>query len=145
MHGDRQAERTPGGVREGVLMTRLALLLTVVAIPALLGAQDSNPEPISYVLSFPAPHSHYVEVEATYPCEGGQSVELMMAVWTPGSYLVREYSRHVENLHATSPGGVPLSVEKSRKNRWRVATVGSPKIIVRYRVYCREMSVRMRQ
>ena len=39
-----------------------------------------------------------MEVEAVYPTEGRPQVELFMAVWTPGSYLVREYERHVENV-----------------------------------------------
>ena len=42
-----------------------------------------------------------------------------MAVWTPGSYLVREYERHVEGV-AASADGKPVAVEKSRKNRWRI-------------------------
>ena len=46
--------------------------------------------PIRYSLSFPDAQNHYVEIEATYPTDGRPSVELMMAVWTPGSYLVRE-------------------------------------------------------
>ena len=41
-------------------------------------------EPIRYTVSFPAPHTHYVEIEASYPTEGRPSIELMMAVWTPG-------------------------------------------------------------
>ena len=66
----------------------------------------------------------------------------MMAVWTPGSYLVREYSRNVEGVTATGQGGRALAVEKSDKNRWRVATGGAPSVTVKYRVYAREMSVR---
>jgi predicted metalloprotease with PDZ domain len=65
-----------------------------------------------------------------------------MAVWTPGSYLVREYSRHVEAVTATNDRSEPLAVEKSAKNRWRIATGGAATIAVRYRVYGREMSVR---
>ena len=42
-------------------------------------------EPIRYVLRFPAPQTHYVEVEAHIPAGGSPEVELMMAVWTPGS------------------------------------------------------------
>ncbi len=99
-------------------------------------------EPIRYTLSFPAPHTHYVEVEASYPTEGRAQVELMMAVWTPGSYLIREYARHVEALTAADPGRGPLPVEKTRKNRWRVSTNGARAISVRYRVYAHEMSVR---
>jgi predicted metalloprotease with PDZ domain len=66
----------------------------------------------------------------------------MMAVWTPGSYLIREYERHVEGLVATDPTGRRLVVEKTRKNRWRVSTGGARTVRVRYRVYAHEMSVR---
>src|SRR5215470_12532385 len=100
------------------------------------------PTPIRYTLRFPAPHTHYVEVEATLPTGGKPWIELAMAVWTPGSYLVREYARHVEGLVARTPDGTELSLDKSRKNRWRIRTNDAQTIVVTYRVYCREMSVR---
>jgi predicted metalloprotease with PDZ domain len=99
-------------------------------------------EPIRYTVSFPAPHTHYLEVEASYPTDGRPTVDLMMAVWTPGSYLIREYERHVEALTAADPTRAPLAVEKTRKNRWRVTTNGARTVSVRYRVYAHEMSVR---
>ena len=101
-----------------------------------------SPDPIRYTLRFPAPHTHYLEVEAVYPTGGRPEVELMMAVWTPGSYLVREYERHVEGLTATSADGRALAATKPAKNRWRVPTGGAPAVTVRYRVYGREMTVR---
>ena len=104
-------------------------------------AADPPPEPIRYTLRFPAPQSHYVEVEATVPIAGAADFELMMAVWTPGSYLVREYARHVEGVAAKGPDGKHLGVEKVRKNRWKVATGGASSVVVSYRVYCREMGV----
>jgi predicted metalloprotease with PDZ domain len=99
-------------------------------------------EPIRYTVSFPAPHTHYLEVEASYPTEGRASIDLMMAVWTPGSYLIREYERHVEALTAADPARTPLAVQKTRKNRWRVTTNGVSTVRVRYRVYAHEMTVR---
>ena len=99
-------------------------------------------EPIRYTLRFPAPHTHYVEVEATFPTGAKPCIELAMAVWTPGSYLVREYARHVEGLTACSPDGTGLNLDKSRKNRWRIHTQDARTVVVTYRVYCREMSVR---
>ena len=72
-------------------------------------------EPIRYTVSFPAPHTHYVEVEASIPTEGRPHMELMMAVWTPGSYLVREYARHVEGLTAADPAGAPLASRRREK------------------------------
>jgi predicted metalloprotease with PDZ domain len=97
---------------------------------------------IRYALTFPAPHTHYLEVRADVPTSGQDTIELLMAVWTPGSYLVREFARHVEGVAAEGPTGVTLAVKKSAKNRWRIATGGAPAITVTYRVYCREMSVR---
>lgn len=99
-------------------------------------------EPIRYTVSFPAPHTHYLEVEASYPTEGRPHIDLMMAVWTPGSYLIREYERHVEALSAADPARAPLAIEKTRKNRWRITTNGAKTVWVRYRVYAHEMSVR---
>ena len=96
---------------------------------------------ITYTLRFADAARHYVDVEASYPARGQKRIELMMAVWTPGSYLVREYERHVEGVEVTEPSGVAAPV-KTRKNRWSVDTGGAPRVTIRYRVYGREMSVR---
>jgi len=99
-------------------------------------------EPIRYALSFTAPHTHYVEVRAEIPTSGQREVELVMAVWTPGSYLIREYQRHVENVAAIGANGAALRVIKTAKNRWAIETGGAATVVVTYRVYGREMSVR---
>ena len=117
----------------------VALLLMMHAAAA---RAQSAPEPIRYTLSFPAPQTHYVEVTATVPTGRRPQVELMMPVWTPGSYLVREYARNVEAVTAAGPDGRSVDVDKSKKNHWRIATGGAATITVKYRVYCREMSVR---
>src|SRR5262245_8570559 len=99
-------------------------------------------DPIRYTLRFPSPQSHYVEVEATYPTGGQPQVELFMAVWTPGSYLVREYERHVENVMPRGAAAATTTIVKSAKNRWRVTTGGARNVTISYLVYGREMSVR---
>ena len=105
------------------------------------GLPRTQPEPIRYRLRFPAPGTHYVEVEAVFPSPGLEHIDLALAVWTPGSYLVREYSRHVEQVRAES-AGQPREVRKTAKNRWRVQTGGAAEVAVSYRVYGREMTVR---
>ena len=120
----------------------MAALAAAVLTPSPAAAQPRmSSEPITYTLRFPAPETHYVEVEASVPA-GQPSIELMMAVWTPGSYLVREYERHVEQVAAKGPDGAALAVTKTQKNRWRVEAKGAPRVTVTYRVYGREMSVR---
>ena len=103
--------------------------------------QARTVEAIRYSVSFPAPETHYMDVTATVPTGGLRNVELMMAVWTPGSYLVREYQRNLERVTA-SGAGRPLAVEKSAKNRWRITTGGASTVNVSYRVFAHEMSVR---
>ena len=120
----------------------LATVLVALCVLYAPHAFAQTLEPIRYTVSFPAPHTHYIEVEASYPTEGRPSIELMMAVWTPGSYLIREYERHVEGVTAANPARAPLAIEKTRKNRWRVTTNGAATVSVRYRVYAHEMSVR---
>jgi len=114
----------------------------LVTVAAATSAAAQAPEPIRYLVSFPAPQTHYVEVEATIPTGRQPQIELMMPVWTPGSYLVREFSRNVEAFAARDPQGRSLTVEKTRKNRWRISTGAAPTVTVKYRVYAREMSVR---
>jgi predicted metalloprotease with PDZ domain len=98
-------------------------------------------EAIRYTLRFPAPQTNYLEVEAIVPTDGRPSIEMFMAVWTPGSYLIREYERNVEGVAATA-GGTALAVEKTVKNRWRIATGGAREVTLRYRVFSHEMTVR---
>ena len=97
---------------------------------------------IRYKVSFPDARNHYLEVDAVYPVDGEDEIELLMAVWTPGSYLVREYSRHVEGLTARTAEGRRLEAPKISKNRWKIRTDGVSEIHLAYRVYCREMTVR---
>lgn len=97
---------------------------------------------MSHRVSFPGARNHYVDVESTFPTAGRPAIETMMAVWTPGSYLVREFSRNLESVVASGPEGEALAIEKTRKNRWRIATGGADPVTVRYRVYAGEMSVR---
>lgn len=95
---------------------------------------------ILHRLSIPDPRTHLVHIETTVsgggPLPG--SLVLFMPVWTPGSYLVREYSRNVEAF-AVEP---PARAAKVRKNAWRVDSHGASRLVLRYRVYANELTVR---
>jgi predicted metalloprotease with PDZ domain len=116
----------------------IAVLILLLLVPR----ADAQPrEAIRYTVRFPAPQTNYLDVEAIVPTDGRSAVEMFMAVWTPGSYLIREYERNVERVAATA-GGRPLTVMKTAKNRWRIASGGARGITLTYRVFCHEMSVR---
>jgi predicted metalloprotease with PDZ domain len=94
-----------------------------------------------YRLALPEPHSHLFHVEAVLD-RPGAAAELCFPVWTPGSYLVREFARHVEGLEADDGAGRPLPVERLDKHRVRIASEGAARVVLRYRVYANELTVR---
>jgi predicted metalloprotease with PDZ domain len=108
--------------------------------------QTAAPPQISFTVSMPKPHTHMLEVEVRIkrrPDVPAAAEELLvMPVWTPGSYLVREFERHVQDFAATDASGQPLQWEKVNKDFWRVVTKGSADWRATYRVYANELSVR---
>ena len=99
---------------------------------------------ISYRLAFPQPHTHLYEVTLTIGRVGRGEIEVSMPTWTPGSYLQREFARHVQDFAASDGNGQPLSWTKSDKATWRVrsgASAGNLRTVkVFYRVYANELA-----
>lgn len=105
----------------------------------------TKPEPptVSYTVSMPRPATHLLEVEMRIdwkqmPAE----LDLKMPVWTPGSYLIREYARHVQNFAAGDGSTDQLKWSKANKNTWRIVTKGKQSVTVTYKVYANELTVR---
>ena len=69
------------------------------------------------------------------------SQSLRLPVWIPGSYLVREFSRHVHSLQCSQNGRAAL-VSQSDKAGWLVACDSTLPLEVRYQVYAFDNSVR---
>ena len=90
-------------------------------------------------------HAHLLSVRTTVRLTGGEPLPspltAFMPVWTPGSYLVREYARHVEGFAALADGkSVPHA--KARKNAWRIEHGGATTVTWSYLVYANDLSVR---
>jgi predicted metalloprotease with PDZ domain len=100
-----------------------------------------NAASIAYNISFPEAQAHYADVEMKISGINQNTLELKMPVWTPGSYLVREFARNIESLSVTT-GNKTLTANKTRKNIWQINTSGITTITVKYRVYAFEVSVR---
>ena len=94
---------------------------------------------IHYSVRMDEPETHYfrvaMRVSGLAEAAPGGRVTLAMPVWTPGSYLVREFARNVLELDASDASGGPLEAEKDDKDSWVVSTGGADAIEVRYRVY----------
>jgi predicted metalloprotease with PDZ domain len=96
---------------------------------------------IGFEVSFKEPQAHYAEVQMNISGLTKDYVDVKMPVWTPGSYLIREFEKSVEEFQATA-GGKKLKVEKVRKNAWRIFSNKAGDIKINYRVYAFEVSVR---
>jgi len=83
-------------------------------------------------------HLYEVACRIDQPLPEGQLLSL--PAWIPGSYMVRDYARHVVQLQAES-AGEPVHARKIDKHTWRVAPV-TGELLVRITVYAADTSVR---
>ena len=91
----------------------------------------------------PKPWTHLLEVEMRVKwAQMPEKAELKMPVWTPGSYLVREYARNLQDFAVRDAAGTGLAWRKINKNTWQVDTKGGKEIAVTYRIYSNELTVR---
>ncbi len=97
---------------------------------------------LAYFVAMPQPHTHLFEVTARVENWSAPTLDLKMPVWTPGSYLVREYARHIPVLTASGADGKALQANKVSKNHWQIATQGQQQITVKYQVFANELTVR---
>lgn len=70
-----------------------------------------------------------------------KTIDLAMPAWTPGSYLIRDFARHVYDLKAETLQGQAIPVTRIDKQTWRVEH-DRQGFRVRYRVFADEVSVR---
>ena len=97
---------------------------------------------ITYSLRMSKPQNHYFEVEMELKDFSQTELSVKMPVWAPGSYLVREFARHVNLVKAFDENNKELKVAKVSKNEWKIAKGKSKTVKVRYEVYAFELSVR---
>jgi predicted metalloprotease with PDZ domain len=111
--------------------------------PVATAPQPIAPPQIAFTVRMPHPETNLLEVEMRLSAERLPDHEdLIMPVWTPGSYLVREFAKNVQDFAAKDQSGAALTWDKTTKDTWRVTTHGAHELVVTYRVYCKELSVR---
>jgi predicted metalloprotease with PDZ domain len=112
----------------------VAILITMII------SNELSANSIKYNLSFEEAQAHYVNVSMEIDAKQ-EKVLVKMPVWAPGSYLVREFARHVEGFEAMQNGN-KLSFKKINKNTWEILNPSKEKLQVKYRVYAFELTVR---
>jgi predicted metalloprotease with PDZ domain len=102
--------------------------------------QPDASTPVVYHLRALQTGAHLYEVTCRIERPASDGQLLSLPAWIPGSYLVRDYARHVVHFQAES-GGEAVPSHKVNKHTWRVGPV-SAELLVRITVYAADPSVR---
>ncbi|OTG90210.1 M61 family metallopeptidase [Acinetobacter sp. ANC 3832] len=95
---------------------------------------------LHYQIEFDDYRQHLVHVTLRFVANPTQV--LWLPTWIPGSYLLREFSKHIEAVKAYDEAGRLLQISKFEKNKWRLFNTDHELITVEYDVYAYDLSVR---
>ncbi|HWH82606.1 MAG TPA: PDZ domain-containing protein, partial [Burkholderiaceae bacterium] len=95
---------------------------------------------ITYSVAVHDPRAHLFRVTVRVPAPAREQ-RLSLPVWIPGSYLVREFARHLSALEATQ-GGRPVALQQLDKASWLARCDGRAALTVSGLVYAFDTSVR---
>ncbi len=130
----------------GLSLRPLLALIFALFLAASAMSQRAKPLELSYELSFPQPHTHLYEVVYSIGNVTTEQLDLHLPIWTPGSYVAREFGRNVQDFAAKDEAGRSLNWQKIDKATWRIeagASGSKPKTVrANYRVYANELTVR---
>jgi len=103
-------------------------------------APRATPAGPQYRVAVHSTHAHLFAVTLTIP-EPALNQRVALPVWIPGSYLVREFSQHLQSLRA-SQGGRPVPLRQRAKNAWQAGNLAGQPLVLQYEVYAFDASVR---
>lgn len=104
---------------------------------------------VHYLVQIENPQNHLVKVTLKLKKDPGQkTLEVFLPSWSPGSYLLREYSRHIRWFRATQSNGEVLFHSQVSKGSYLIdwsksdLKKSSDELEVSYEIYCKELTVR---
>lgn len=86
------------------------------------------------------PHAHRFTIDCTIDDPAPEGQRYTLPTWIPGSYLVREFARHVVSARAHAQGR-PVPVAKIAKDTWRADPCAGP-LTFSIDVHAHDVSVR---
>ncbi|MCP5269130.1 MAG: M61 family metallopeptidase [Zoogloeaceae bacterium] len=97
---------------------------------------------IHYAIRPHAPEAHLFAVSCRVERPNLQGQSFALPAWIPGSYLIRDFARHIVRITAEA-GGKPVALTKTDKHTWQAEAVnGQQALTVHYLVYAWDLSVR---
>ncbi len=100
------------------------------------------PAPIRYRVDLGDRLHHLVRVTLTVPAELAAGARLVLPVWTPGSYVVRDYAKHVQTIAARDARGDAVALHRDGTTAWQLPEEVTGDIEVTWELYANDLSVR---
>ncbi len=85
-------------------------------------------------------HAHLYRITLTI-AGPAKNQRVSLPVWIPGSYMVREFSKHLQKL-VGAQDGVKVAIKQLDKCTWQVANTANKPLVLHYEVYAFDNSVR---
>lgn len=84
--------------------------------------------------------AHLIDIELRFLPQQNNHI-LSLPAWIPGSYMIRDFSRNLISIAATSDDG-ELPLQQLDKQCWQLSSNNSSEVIVCYQIYANDLSVR---
>ncbi len=94
-----------------------------------------------YTIKAYQPSQHFFQVSLLIRQPDPQGQIVWLPNWILGSYMIRDFARHIVSVRAKTSQGLLLDVKKLTKNQWQVAAHDG-QITLDYEVYAWDLSVR---
>lgn len=140
-------------ILRGIFLRRVAFFLLLLATPVceVTAQRDDQLVSITYRLAMSRPVSHLFEViiEVELPTAStAKSLDFQMPKWSPGRYAVFDFAKNVQEFEAL--GGIcprnakcklpAFPVTRIDDQTWRVATMSTHSLTIRYKVFGNDLS-----
>jgi predicted metalloprotease with PDZ domain len=98
--------------------------------------------PIRYHVDLSDRLHHLVRIRLTIPEDLAPGARLVLPVWTPGSYVVRDYVRHVQSIRAVDAADREVPLTMDSRTSWLLPDRAAGETVVEYELYANELTVR---
>lgn len=92
-------------------------------------------------LSIASAEAHLIQAELTLSLDKATTLTLALPRWIPGSYLLRDFAKHLQGLSAVNADGETIPLYRTSVSTWSM-TANAGVVTIRYQIYAFDQSVR---
>lgn len=104
-------------------------------------SQQESHCPIFFQVNVDAITTHTFQIQLVVDSSHYESLTLAFAAWIPGSYMIRDFAKHITSMSARNHEGQPLTINKQDKQRFQIAGCDE-RTVIEYQIYAFDLSVR---